>query len=492
MTESAAWPPGAQLGGAANSAADPRMWLRREPPLAFGCLRPLADSPPSRSPAPASPVSLSLDADAPTLGPHPAEHQHQHQHHAPHTPHAPQLPPVHWMDDEQIEQLDQLEQLDVIDPANLFFQRVNSEDVVYERDKRRCKMVGKYVMGDVLGEGSYGKVKEMLDSETLCRRAAKILKRRRLRRIPHGEESVAREVQLLKLLAHKNIIQLVDVIVNDVKQKMYLIMEYCVGVLQDMLDSTSTKKFPQDQAHVYFSQLVDGLEYLHSQGVVHKDIKPGNLLLTLDHTLKISDFGVAEALDMFSAGDICHTAQGSPAFQPPEIANGADEFSGCKVDIWSSGVTLYNLTTGLYPFEGDNIYKLFECIGRAEYTFPEGLGEPLETLLSGMLHRDPESRFSIPEIRREAWMQRKPPRHGDNWVPIPALHGDELHDMTVLPYLEEYHYEEMMYEYSEDRQSPPAKTANGSQPHQEGGQKKRWKKPISCMSSKKFPSCKLS
>lgn len=61
-----------------------------------------------------------------------------------------------------------------------------------------------------------------------------------------------------------------------------------------MLDSTPHKKFPQHQAHDYFTQLMDGLEYLHSQGVVHKDIKPGNLLLTLDHTLKISDFGVAE------------------------------------------------------------------------------------------------------------------------------------------------------------------------------------------------------
>lgn len=63
---------------------------------------------------------------------------------------------------------------------------------------------------------------------------------------------------------------------------------------QDMLESTPSKKLPIWQAHNYFTQLVDGLEYLHSKGIVHKDIKPGNLLLTLDQTLKISDFGVAE------------------------------------------------------------------------------------------------------------------------------------------------------------------------------------------------------
>lgn len=99
---------------------------------------------------------------------------------------------------------------------------------------------------------------------------------------------------------------------------------------------------------------------------MHKDIKPGNLLLTTSGTLKISDLGVAEvgaspvgskgvgppehspegrmalpqALHPFAVDDTCRTSQGSPAFQPPEIANGLDTFSGFKVDIWSAGVTL--------------------------------------------------------------------------------------------------------------------------------------------------------
>ena len=81
---------------------------------------------------------------------------------------------------------------DAEDQDIMFFHRVDSSEIIYQAPKKRCKMIGKYVMGDVLGEGSYGKVKELLDSETLCRRAVKILKKKKLRRIPNGEQNVQR------------------------------------------------------------------------------------------------------------------------------------------------------------------------------------------------------------------------------------------------------------------------------------------------------------
>jgi len=122
-------------------------------------------------------------------------------------------------------------------------------------------------------------------------------------------------------------------------------------------------------------------------------------LLSTDGTLKISDFGVAEALDMFAVDDMCQTSQGSPAFQPPEIANGLESFPGFKVDIWSSGVTLFNITTGKYPFEGDNIFKLFEKIGEGVFQVPEEVDPLLGDLLQGMLHKDPYQRFTLPLVR---------------------------------------------------------------------------------------------
>jgi len=77
----------------------------------------------------------------------------------------------------------------------VFFHRVASDQIVYRTRRKRAKLVGKYLMGDMLGEGSYGKVKECLDTDTLCRRAVKILKKKKLRKIPNGEANVKRSVK---------------------------------------------------------------------------------------------------------------------------------------------------------------------------------------------------------------------------------------------------------------------------------------------------------
>ena len=147
-------------------------------------------------------------------------------------------------------------------------------------------------------------------------------------------------------------------------------------------------------------------------GIIHKDIKPGNLLLDQAGLLKIADFGVCEQLDPFAEDDEIVTSQGTPAFQPPEVANGWDVFSGYKIDVWSCGVTLYNFTTGEYPFEGETIFKLFENIGRCEVRVPSYVDKVLESLLRLMLSKEPGDRPDIATIRQHDWCRKRFPRTG--------------------------------------------------------------------------------
>lgn len=99
----------------------------------------------------------------------------------------------------------------------------------------------------------------------------------------------------------------------------------------------------------------------------------------------------------------------------------------------------YNITTGQYPFEGDTIYKLYENIGKGEYTIPEEVEEPLRSLIEGMLQKDAEDRFTLQQVKRHPWTICRHPRT-ESEVPLPPLRGSKCHSMTVLPYLMEYHY----------------------------------------------------
>ena len=92
------------------------------------------------------------------------------------------------------------------------------------------------------------------------------------------------------------------------------------------------------------------------------------------------------------------------------IAQGASEFSGFKLDIWSSGITLYNFITGTYPFEGETIFRLFENIAKGDFDVPRNdVDQLLETLLRGMLASTPEDRLTLVQVREHDWSRKNHP-----------------------------------------------------------------------------------
>jgi [calcium/calmodulin-dependent protein kinase] kinase len=137
---------------------------------------------------------------------------------------------------------------------------------------------------------------------------------------------------------------------------------------------------------------------VHAQGIIHRDIKPDNCLITGDDVLKIVDFGVSE---MFDKQDQMKTAKsaGSPAFMPPELCVARHgEVDGKAVDIWSMGVTLFCLLFGRIPFERHGVIELYEAIRMDQPEYDE-CDNHLEDLLRKLLEKDPHKRITMEQIR---------------------------------------------------------------------------------------------
>jgi len=138
---------------------------------------------------------------------------------------------------------------------------------------------------------------------------------------------------------------------------------------------------------------------VHAQGVVHRDIKPDNLLLTEDDVLKIVDFGVSE---MFEKASDMRTAKsaGSPAFMPPELCvTKHGDVSGKAADIWSMGVSLYCLRFGRIPFERSGVLELYEAIKNEQIDFEPDNEPNFIDLMRKLLEKDPNKRIKMPELR---------------------------------------------------------------------------------------------
>ncbi|GFN92749.1 calcium/calmodulin-dependent protein kinase kinase 1 [Plakobranchus ocellatus] len=162
----------------------------------------------------------------------------------------------------------------------------------------------------------------------------------------------------------------------------------------------SDTPFTEEQSRSYFVDIILGIEYLHYQKIIHRDVKPSNLLLADDGHIKIADFGVSNE---FSGGDASLTnTAGTPAFMAPEtLRDDHQNFQGKALDIWAMGITLYCFTFGRVPFDEEYILGLHKKILKDEVRFPEkpAVSDSLKDLILRMLDKNPNTRITLPEMK---------------------------------------------------------------------------------------------
>lgn len=174
------------------------------------------------------------------------------------------------------------------------------------------------------------------------------------------------------------------------------------------------KKISEAEVRFYIRQLVDGLDYLHTNLVIHRDLKLGNLFLTSDMEIKIGDFGLATRLD--NLYDRKRTMCGTPNYIAPEILTGQrGDGHSFEVDIWSTGVVMYTLLVGRPPFETEDVKDTYKRIRANQYGFPEDtdVSESAQSLIRSILRSEPHLRPSLKAILAHPFLR-------DEFVP-PSL-----------------------------------------------------------------------
>lgn len=260
--------------------------------------------------------------------------------------------------------------------------------------------VGNYKVKETIGQGSFGKVKRAKNEKTGDTVAIKIMSKRKIKK--QGlVEVVRQEVAHMALIpSHKNVIQLNEVLESDTH--IFLVMEYAAqGEVYELVSSKGRQT--ESQGRIYFHQLLEGLEYVHTQNLCHRDLKLENLLLDGKGQLKVSDFGLSALRSSHHEAKEFAVA-GSPNYIAPEILSGRG-YSGFVADIWSAGVCLYGLIAGYLPFDEDhNLELLFTKIAHGVMTYPLFFSNELVDLLQRMMTVDPQKRITIKEIWTHPWV----------------------------------------------------------------------------------------
>ena len=296
----------------------------------------------------------------------------------------------------------------------------NENDSTKEKNKKNKNIIEDYIIKETLGKGTFSVVKLGEQEKTKQKVAIKILDKEKIK-TKEDLTRIQREIKILSMLEHPNIIKTYTI--SETPKKYYIIMEYCEG--GELFDYIVEKeRLKESEASIFFYQLINALEYIHSKGIAHRDLKPENLLLSQNKkSIKIIDFGLS---NFFENGNNClETPCGSPSYASPEIIRG-EVYDGFKIDIWACGIILFAMLCGYLPFDDDEEEEkveqddkkyfsqsnvggeeksednevLFQKILDGKIDFPDYLSDMAIDLIQKMLVVKPDDRIEISDIKK--------------------------------------------------------------------------------------------
>ncbi|XP_046917228.2 aurora kinase A [Dermatophagoides farinae] len=262
-------------------------------------------------------------------------------------------------------------------------------------DKMKQWTLNDFEIGRLLGKGKFGNVYSAREKRSKYIVALKILFKSQLlhNNVTH---QLRREIEIQSHLKHPNILRLFGYFHDD--YRIYLILEYAPkGELYTLL--TKMGKFPEIQASMYISQVIEALHCLHQRNVIHRDLKPENILLGSNGQVKIADFGWSVHAPSSRRETMCGTLD----YLPPEMI--LQRPYNHYVDLWCLGVLAYEFIVGRPPFETKNSFETYRRIITLSYDIPNHLSDEAKNFIQRLIVKEPVRRMSLAEARHHRWIK---------------------------------------------------------------------------------------
>lgn len=245
----------------------------------------------------------------------------------------------------------------------------------------------KYHVLEIVGEGSFGKVyrgrKKFSGQIVALKFIPKIGKKEK------ELKNLKREIEIMRNVRHPHIIEMIDSF--ETSKEFVVVTDYAEGELFQILEND--KKLSYDVVHQIAVQLVLALHYLHSHRILHRDMKPQNILLAKDG-VKLCDFGFARA--MSSDTLVLTSIKGTPLYMAPELID--EKPYDHTADLWALGCILFECFTGHPPFYATSIFQLIPQITKQNVKWPVDMPDSMKDFLNGLLIKDPQKRLSWPAL----------------------------------------------------------------------------------------------